>query len=118
MSDPVKAFFDAWVEADPAKRLKAVESSMPDGAVYVDPRTPAPLSTASAISDYAGMFVEMAPGAVAEIVDTQTQHDRTRATIAFRMKDGMEQLGQYFIERNDKGAITQMVGFVGTGAPA
>ena len=56
--------------------------------------------------------------AVAAVVDTQVQHGMTRATVAFRMKDGMEQMGQYFIDSNDTGAITRVVGFVGTGVPA
>jgi hypothetical protein len=91
---------------------------MATNAIYIDPRTSEPLSGASAISEYVGMFVQMAPGAVAAVVDTQVQHGMTRATIAFRMKDGMEQMGQYFVESNDAGAITRVVGFVGTGVPA
>ena len=63
------------------------------------------------------MFVANAPGAKAVVVDTQTRHGVTRATVAFRMADGMEQMGQYFVEQ-DTGGITRMVGFVGTGVPA
>lgn len=118
MSDAIETFFGAWSQPDADLRLKAIEAATTPATIYIDPRTSDPLSGPSAISDYVGMFVQMAPGAVAAVVDTQTQHSFSRATIAFRMKDGMEQMGQYFIESDDAGAITRMVGFVGTGAPA
>lgn len=118
MSKAIETFFGAWSEADTYARLKAVEAAMTGDAIYIDPRTSDPLSGASAISEYVGMFAQMAPGAVAAVIDTQVQQGMTRATIAFRMKDGMEQMGQYFVESDEAGLITRMVGFVGTGLPA
>ena len=68
--------------------------------------------------EYVGMFSAQAPGAVAEVTHTDTRDGVTRATIAFKMPNGMEQTGQYFVEKSQDGLITRMIGFVGTGASA
>ena len=89
--------------------------------MYVDPRTPAPITSISALSDYVGMFSANAPGWSAKVVERDTIAGMTRATVAFSGEgpDGTEQtqLGQYFIE-SDGDLISRMVGFVGVGAPA
>ena len=64
------------------------------------------------------MFSQSAPGAVAEVVSADTRDGVTRATIAFKMPNGMEQAGQYFVEHGSDGLISRMVGFVGTGTPS
>ena len=112
----IEAFFAAWgmVEAD--ERAAAIREAVADGVSYADPRTDAPLIGADALSDYVGMFTQAAPGATANVVKSDTIQGMTRATVAFRMPNGMEQHGQYFVEPSD-GPITRMVGFVGTGGP-
>lgn len=118
MSEAVEIFFRAWSESDSDKRLKTIDSAVVSDATYADPQTSEPLVGAKAMSDYVSMFVKNAPGASAVVVNNQTQAGMERATIAFRMENGMEQLGQYFVRLNDSGdQITQMVGFVGIGAP-
>ena len=118
MSDRVEAFFAAWSMPDPAARRAAIAGAMAASFSYADPRTPEPVTDVDALTDYVGMFIQAAPGATVEISKTDTLHGATRATITFRMADGMAQTGQYFIEHDALGQITRMVGFVGTGAPA
>ncbi|PUB16364.1 nuclear transport factor 2 family protein [Yoonia sediminilitoris] len=117
MTDKTEAFFEAWGMTDAADRLAALQAAVTSDASYADPRTDAPLSGPEAIAAYVGMFSQAAPGAVAEVVHTDTRDGVTRATIAFKMPNGMEQMGQYFIEHDAVGLICRMVGFVGTGTP-
>ena len=112
----VETFFSAWGMAEADARNAAIQAAVADDVTYADPRTEAPLSGPNAISEYVGMFTQMAPGAVAEVVKSDTIHGATRATVAFRMADGKEQFGQYFVEPAE-GKLTRLVGFVGTGAP-
>lgn len=115
MTDTTKMFFDAWGMADPNDRLTAVRAAVAADASYADPRTDAPLIGPDAMAEYIGMFAQSAPGAVAEVVSADARNDVTRATIAFKMPNGMEQAGQYFVEHRSDGLITRMVGFVGNG---
>ena len=115
--EPVETFFSAWGMADPDTRRAAIAAAFAPGARYADPMTEAPLEGAEAVAAYVDKFTEMAPGATAEVVDRQDRHGTTRATVAFRMADGMVQHGQYFVEYDGE-RIARMVGFVGTGAPA
>jgi len=116
MTAATSTFFGAWGMADVKDRKTAIaESFAPDGR-YTDPRTDAPLTGSDAVTEYVGMFSQYAPGAVAEVTQTETRDGVTRATIAFRMPDGMQQTGQYFITYTDRGLISHMIGFAGTGA--
>ncbi|WP_108813921.1 molecular chaperone GroEL [Loktanella sp. Alg231-35] len=117
MTDAITTFFDAWGMSDTDARYSAIQKSIAPSATYADPRTDAPLTGPDAIAEYVGMFSAQAPGAVAEVATTQSRDGVTRATIAFKMPNGMEQLGQYFVEMGQDGQISRMVGFVGTGAP-
>ena len=110
-------FFSAWSKADDAARLAIIRDVVTDGCTYDDPRSQGILTGDAAIADYVGNFARMAVGASVVVVKTDLRGacERERATIAFRMADGMEQTGQYFID-HDGDKITRMVGFVGTGA--
>ena len=120
MTDPIDIFFDAWQLESQEERLEKITSAVAPGIVYVDPRTPKPITGISALSDYVGMFSANAPGWSAKVVVSDTIAGTTRATVAFSGKgpDGTEQtqLGQYFVE-SDGDLISRMVGFVGIGAP-
>lgn len=118
MPDSVKTFFDAWGMSDATDRATAIHASVAAEATYADPRTENPLIGPDALTEYVGMFSEQAPGAVAEVAHAEARDGVTRATIAFKMPNGMEQMGQYFVEHNSDGRISRMVGFVGTGAAA
>ena len=118
MTTRIHDFFNAWGLSDDTARALAIRATLAPEATYGDPRTPAPLNGPEEIAAYVAQFAQAAPGASASVVADQTQHGLTRATVAFTMADGMQQLGQYFITLNDAGAITAMTGFVGTGAPA
>lgn len=113
---PVEQFFSAWGMADSADRKAAIEAVVAADVIYADPRTEAPIAGAEGLVEYVGMFSQSAPGAVAEVVKTDSTQGMTRVTVAFRMPGGMEQHGQYFVEPAD-GPIARMTGFVGTGAP-
>ena len=116
MTDAVSTFFSAWGMADAASRLSAIKGSLAQDASYMDPRTEAPLSGPEAIASYVGMFTQQAPGAVAEVISAANRSGVTRATLAFKMPNCMEQTGQYFVEYDKDDRIARMVGFVGTGA--
>jgi hypothetical protein len=108
-------FFSAWSAADDAARLAIIRGVVADGCTYDDPRSQGILTGDVAIANYVGNFARMAVGASVVVVKTDMRGACERATIAFRMADGMEQTGQYFID-HDGDKITRMVGFVGTGA--
>ncbi len=117
MSTAAERFFTAWGEADATARISRINAAMVPNASYADPRTPAPINGTGEIADYVAMFSQNAPGAVAEVVKSDSQAGFTRVTVAFKMADGMLQHGQYFLEHDTQGLITRMVGFAGTGAP-
>jgi hypothetical protein len=120
MNDQLDTFFGAWQLESREERLEKISKSVASSIVYVDPRTPEPITSISALSEYVGMFSANAPGWSAKVVVSDTIAGVTRATVAFSGKgsDGTEQtqLGQYFVE-SDGDLISRMVGFVGIGAP-
>ena len=120
MIDQIDAFFGAWQLETHEERLKIITDTVASNIVYVDPRTPEPISGIGALGEYVGMFAGNAPGWIAKVVVTDTIAGMTRATVAFSGKgpDGKEQtqLGQYFVE-SDGELISRLVGFVGIGAP-
>jgi len=120
MTDQIDIFFGAWQLESGEERRKKITSAVASGIVYVDPRTPEPITGISALCEYVGMFSANAPGWTAKVVASDTIAGMTRATVAFSGKgpDGAEQtqLGQYFVE-SDGDLISRMVGFVGTGSP-
>ena len=120
MTDQIDTFFGAWQLESREERLEKISKSVASSIVYVDPRTPEPITSISALSEYVGMFSANAPGWSAKVVVSDTIAGVTRATVAFSGKgsDGTEQtqLGQYFVE-SDGDLISRMVGFVGIGAP-
>ncbi len=109
-------FFAAWGMADATDRNAAIQGSVAGDVVYADPRTDAPIQGPDALAAYVGMFTDASPGATATVVKTETIQGTARVTVAFRMGNGMEQFGQYFISPAD-GPIARMTGFAGTGAP-
>lgn len=120
MTNPIDTFFGAWQLESREERLEKITSSVAPGIVYVDPRTPKPITGISGLSEYVGMFSANAPGWSAQVVASDTIAGITRATVAFSGQgpDGkaQTQLGQYFVE-SDGDLISRMVGFVGIGAP-
>lgn len=110
-------FFSAWSQPDDTARLAVISAVVTDRCICDDPRSQGILTGKAAISDYVGNFAPTAIGASVVVIKTDLRGASERATIAFRMANGMEQTGQYFVEHNgDK--ITRMFGFVGTGAAA
>jgi len=118
MTKAITTFFEAWGMSDADARQTALHASFGPDATYADPRTDAPLTGPAAVTEYVAMFSTSAPGAVAHVAGVETRDSVSRATIAFKMPNGMEQMGQYFVEHRPDGLISRMVGFVGTGAPA
>ena len=120
MTDKIDTFFSAWQLESQQERLETITNTVASSIVYVDPRTPKPITGISALCDYVGMFSANAPGSSAKVVVSDSIAGMTRATVAFSGKgpDGTEQtqLGQYFVEA-DGDLISRMVGFVGVGAP-
>ncbi len=112
----ITTFFAAWGMAEASERDAAIRDAVTADVTYTDPRTEAPITGPEALSEYVGMFTQMAPGASASVVNTDTTGGSARVTVAFRMADGKEQLGQYFIEPA-LGRVARMTGFAGMGAP-
>lgn len=117
MPDYVTAFFATWAEADADTRSATLAEVMAENFSYCDPNAPETISDLDALSSYIGMFTQYAPGATAQVVRTSETKGHHRVTVAFRMADGKEQLGQYFVELDADGRATRMVGFAGLGEP-
>ncbi|SFK82960.1 molecular chaperone GroEL [Shimia haliotis] len=117
MTNAIDAFFAAWGEAVLDTRTDMLRGSLSSDVSYADPRTPDPITDTQALIDYVGMYSQYASGASAHVVASSDTAGTTRVTVAFRMADGNEQLGQYFIELDDQSRITRAVGFAGLGAP-
>ncbi len=117
MTHAIESFFAAWGEADADTRSTMLHTSLSPRITYADPRTPDPITEAQALVDYVGMFSQFAPGATAQVVALADTAGYVRAIVAFRMADGAEQLGQYFIELDDHSRISRAIGFAGLGAP-
>ncbi len=121
MTDQIDTFFSAWQIDTREDRLEKITTTVSADILYVDPRTPEPITSVSALAEYVGMFSANAPGWSAKVVKSDTIGGITRATVAFSGKgpDGTEQtqLGQYFVE-SDGDLISRMVGFVGVGSPS
>ena len=120
MTDQIDTFFSAWQLESAEERLEKITASVSPDISYVDPRTPEPITSVSALGEYVGMFSANAPGWSANVVKKDTSGGMTRATVAFSGSgpDGSEQtqLGQYFAEI-EGGLISRMIGFVGIGSP-
>ncbi|MEX0340682.1 MAG: nuclear transport factor 2 family protein [Arenibacterium sp.] len=118
--DVIAQFFDAWGLSDSDQRKSALRSVIGANSTYADPRAPEGLEGFDAISDYVGQFSANAPGWTARVIKSDETNRVARVTVAFggQGPDGKEkvQLGQYFC-RVEGGQITEMTGFVGTGAP-
>ena len=110
-------FFKAWGISDAEARADLIARSVSDDVHYADPRTPEPITSASALAEYVGMFSAAAPGAVAKVLHLSTTAGMQRASVAFVMADGMQKMGQYFIETNEDDKPSRMIGFVGLGEP-
>ena len=120
MTDAIEAFFATWAVESGEHRMEKMTGAVTSDVFYVDPRTPEPITSISALCEYVGMFSANAPGWSAKVVASSTVAGVTRATVAFGGKgpDGGQQtqLGQYFVE-HDGDLVSRMIGFVGTGAP-
>ncbi|MBT8104473.1 MAG: hypothetical protein KJN88_02445, partial [Gammaproteobacteria bacterium] len=68
MTDRIDAFFGAWQLESREERLETITSTVAPSIVYVDPRTPKPITSISALSEYVGMFTAKAPGWSAKVV--------------------------------------------------
>ena len=114
MPKSLDAFFDAWSETDPAGQLILLSKALSETAHYADPRTDG-VDGIEEIAAYVAQFAQIAPGAKAEVISSETRAGVTRATVRFSMPGGMEQLGQYFAETDHEGLLKRLVGFKGTG---
>ncbi|SMP01351.1 hypothetical protein SAMN06265373_101125 [Shimia sagamensis] len=117
MVDALHTFFVAWGETDATKRLEALKGALADNFTYIDPRSEAPISNLDALNGYVGMYSQYAPGATAAVVNSSETKGHHRLTVAFRMADGNEQLGQYCVELDADGRTKRMIGFAGLGEP-
>ena len=119
--ETITQFFAAWGETDADARMASLSTVLAPSAQYADPRSNGVLVGTDAIAAYIGQFSANAPGWTAEPVKQDSVAGLVRATVAFGGKgpDGadMIQHGQYFAKIVD-GHISEMTGFVGTGALA
>ena len=97
MTDQIDTFFSAWQLESREDRLERITNTVAPSIVYVDPRTPEPITSIAALSEYIGMFSANAPGWSAKVVVSDTIAGITRATVAFSGKgpDGTKQTQLY-----------------------
>ncbi|MBO9478649.1 molecular chaperone GroEL [Shimia sp. R11_0] len=117
MLSSMTAFFAAWSETDAAKRADVLQSTIAETFSYCDPNTAESIGDLETLNSYIGLFIQYAPGAIAAVVNCSATQSHHRVTVAFRMADGSEKLGQYFVELDAEGRATRMVGFAGLGEP-
>jgi hypothetical protein len=115
MTDMIQQFFAAWGETDATARRKMIEGAMTPDFVYSDPRSPERLTTFDSLFDYVSMFGEMAPGWVAQVVQSDSQNDFTRVIVGFGDGSDIKQHGTYFADLASDGKIALLTGFVGAG---
>ncbi len=115
MSSAMTAFFGAWGEPDADKRNDALSAALASQFTYVDPRSPEIITDLDAINAYISMFTEQAPGATASVVHSSETKGHFRFTVAFRMPNGMEQFGQYYVQFDADDRAARIVGFAGLG---
>lgn len=117
MAEALDTFFAAWEVADSAVRLALLTEAVGARLYYLDPNTPDPVTSLTAMNDYLAAFSAKMPGAAAAVIDATEHHGFARATVAFR-KDGTTMMhGQYFADLDSSGRILRLIGFTGTGAP-
>ena len=117
MTKAIEDFFSAWSMQDPDAQASLITQCVAQGGTYSDPRSGARLSGPTAIAEYVSMFSANAPGWSAEITESDTINNYTRAIVKFGGKgpDGqdMAQYGTYFVDLDENGLIVAMAGFVG-----
>ena len=99
---------------DAAARNAQIDGALGELTLYADPRTDAPITDATALKTYVGMFSEMAPGMPVSVAGVSTVLHFARATVLFGEGDHA-QSGQYAIDLDANGKITRMIGFKGVG---
>lgn len=117
MTDCIHTLFSAWGDPSAEARAAATTAATLPDFYYADPNAPAPIRGRDDYLAYLQMFGEMAPRAVAKVVDISEKHGHARATVDFVINDNMAQRGQYFVDLKD-GKIARIVGFAGMGEPS
>ncbi|MEL7282546.1 MAG: nuclear transport factor 2 family protein [Pseudomonadota bacterium] len=117
MSDGIKQLFLAWGDTDEDARAATLTNAIAPQFYYADPNAPEPITDMNAFLAYVGMYTQYAPGATARVAHLTECKGHHRATVTFEMADGTQQFGQYFIDLDQDGLITRMIGFAGLGAP-
>jgi len=115
MTKAIEDFFYAWTQTDADTRTGLITGAFAQGAFYADPRTENPLTDVAAISEYVGMFSQMAPSMPVSVTNVSTTLTFARATVLFGTTE-QGQNGQYIVDLDGDGKITRMVGFAGMGA--
>ncbi len=117
MSDAIEKFFTAWGNPDQDARAEELRACLSSKVSYADPRTSRTITDIDTLIAYVAMYTQYAPSATARVTNVSQTEGHYRATVEFRMQDGMTQTGQYFIEADDQSRLRRMVGFVGLGEP-
>eukprot|EP00040_Diaphanoeca_grandis_P036731 m.235713 g.235713 ORF g.235713 m.235713 type:complete len:126 (+) comp33669_c2_seq1:121-498(+) len=97
--------------------LSALSPLMANIFSFVDPKTPAPITTVDGLVDYLAQFGTFMPGGSAKPVSVSHHNQCARATVDFCMGEKAMMRGQYFLTVDDDGKIKLLAGFQGTGEP-
>ena len=116
MTDCIHTLFSAWGDPSPEARATATDAAIGPEFYYSDPNAPAPIHSRDDYLTYIQMFGEMAPGAIAKVVDISGKNGHARAIVDFIINETITQRGQYFVDLKD-GKIARIVGFSGMGEP-
>jgi hypothetical protein len=117
MTDCIHTLFSAWGDPSAEARAAATDDATLADFYYSDPNAPAPIHGRDDYLAYLQMFGDMAPGAVAKVVNISEKHGHARATVDFIINENISQRGQYFVDLKD-GKIARIFGFSGMGEPS
>ena len=117
MANAVDNFFRSWGNSPEAEALRhdLFGSALAEDCRYCDPRSDGHVVSPHNIAEYVGMFNNQTPGWTAEVVEYEERQPHARAKVKFSGPDAegkmLEQHGVYFVDMNEDGKLTQIVGF-------
>lgn len=117
MTHSIETLFTAWGDPTPEGRAEKTDAALGATFTYADPNTPNPITSRDDYLAHIANFVQMMPGAAAQVEARSETHGSVRATVAFTRDGAVMMHGQYFGDTDDTGRLTRVVGFAGLGEP-
>ncbi|MEL7301915.1 MAG: hypothetical protein AAFM92_16175 [Pseudomonadota bacterium] len=106
--------FSAWATPNEEDREALVRPLVSEDIVYADAHAPMSFTGADAFLEFLKVFNENVPDAEVRVIGATEVHGFTRATVALSRARAPLATVQYFIEADEDGRVTRLVGFDGT----